>query len=242
MGSNSEIRQQLESTIRDALAGDDPRRNPALSVRQFGACQDDSIRYFLYADVVAELFKAARYRREEATAILMGRFRLDDNGPFIEVTAFRRLEYLYGEDPVATTLENIQDLLESIDDSDGNDSLQIVGGFMAKPDSGARFDEESARLHLSLFNLPHQPLLVVDGQGDRLGVYARGRRTGFDNHGFYVVERSDATGQPTLMGEPPQPLRPGESDGPAGENDDGPSPPVQASGASTTEARQRQSS
>ncbi len=241
MGSDAKIRQQLESTIRDALAGDDPRSNPSLSARPFGDCDDSSTRYFLYADVVAELFKAARYRREDATAILMGRFRLDDDGPFIEVTAFRRLDYLYGEEPVATTLDNVKDLLGELEDSDDESSLHIVGGFMARPESEARLDEEGARLHLSLFNLPHQPLIVVDGQSDRLGVYARGRKPRFSNTGFYVVERSVATSESTSTTDEPQRLPPGVSDTAAGENDDGPSPPPETS-ASKTEASQRTSS
>ena len=193
---------ELERRIVQSLNSEGPSTDPDLAVTAFGDATSQPVRYYVYADVLEELVKAARYRQESATAILMGQFCIDETGPFIEVTAFRDLEYLYGGDALEMTEPLITDVYEELSaeaDSDGN---HVVGIFAARPKKEATFDRELARLHLSLFNMPYQMALVVDGVADRLAVYARRPRGPFFNAAFSLVERGEKVNETELAQSP----------------------------------------
>ncbi len=182
----TELHSKLERKLRDALYSESPGAMEGLRVRAYGDVEAQQVRYFFYVDVLQELVKAARYRREAATAVLLGRFCLDDEGAFIEVEAFRGLEYLYGADPVERTRPIVEEAFEAVEG--GDDGRHVVGVFCARPGGDAQLDVDTARLHLSLFNLPYQLAMVIDGDHHRLGLYARRRNRAFFNAAFYVVE------------------------------------------------------
>ncbi len=183
-----ELREELQQEVLDALYSRSPATVEGLVVRPFGDMSHQTIRYYLYIDVVEELVKAARYRDEAATAVLLGQFCIDARGPFIEVVAFRGMEYLYGADRIDRTRPALEQATERAQQADNGEAHHVVGVFSAQPGTKALLDKETARLHLSLFNLPYQVALVIDGRENRLGLYARRRGGGFFNAAFYVVE------------------------------------------------------
>lgn len=182
------LREKLERDVLEALYSASPADVEGLALRSFGEVEAQPVRYYLYIDVVEELVKAARFRSEAATAVLLGQFGVSEDGPFIEVVAFRDMKYLYGADPVVQTRPAVEEATEAIDEAASGDSPKVVGVFCARPGGGAELDWETARLHLTLFNLPFQVAIVVDGEQDRVGLYARRRRGAFFNAAFYVVE------------------------------------------------------
>lgn len=188
--SPSDTRQQLSRRLIDSLAGESPDESPRLRCRDFGTEADQQIRYYLYADVVEELVKAATYRSETATAMLLGRFRLDAQGPFVEIDGFDQLEYLYGADLLEGTRSRVEKVIEETDQGGERPERHVVGVYVARPGGEARLDEETARLHLSLFNLPYQPAVVCDGDHRLLGVYGRAPGRAFFNAGFSIVEEA----------------------------------------------------
>ena len=196
MQSPTDRQSAIEQKVVEALSSSDPRSNEGLVTTAFGDVDGQPINYFVYADVAAELVKAARYRAETATAILMGHFRMSQEGPFIEIVAFRGLEYMYGADPVAPTRVNLEEVADDFGE-EGDDvgrEPHVVGGFVGRPESEGRLDEETARLHLSLFNLPYQLAWVVDGVSGRFGLYARRPGRPFFNAAFYLVESAGENG------------------------------------------------
>lgn len=167
-----------------------PHRSPELAVTAFGDVGSQPVRYFVYTDVFAELMKAARYRSEVATAVLMGQFGVDGDTPFVEISGFCDLEYTYGGDALELTAPVVRALLDEEDgECAGPTGSDVVGVFVAIPESEAKIKREAARLHLSLFNRPYQPLLIADGVGGRVGLYGRPAREGFFNAPFALVER-----------------------------------------------------
>ena len=196
-------RQELEKRVVDALYSQAPEEAEGLSVMPFGEAGETSVRYYLYRDVLGELVKAAHYRRQVAVAILMGRFCMDQDGPFIEVSAFRDLEYLYDddEDLVKRLLPMLGDAhQEASEDGDRH----LVGVFLSRPGGGAALDEETARMHLSLFNMPFQVALIIDGVENYLALYRRAPGQPFVNTPFFLVGAAEeaATEQQAQKMEP----------------------------------------
>lgn len=182
--SQEELLRSFFAPAPDTLKG--------LKVESFGTKSDEPVRFFLYADVLEELFKAARYREEPGLAALLGQFSVDEEGPFLEITAFSDLRYLY-EDGV-DLVEFFEPTMDSIFSTliDEEETRHIVGVFVSQPGGNALLGEEIARLHLSLFNMPFQLALVIDGQGNELGCYARLPGAPFFNAPFYLVKESEA--------------------------------------------------
>ena len=193
MGVASDNLVEINQQAPTSLSARDPGQNPDLDVTAFGEASEQQVRYYLYADVVEELIKAARYREESATAVLIGQFCLDEDGPFVEVTAFRDLQYLYGGDAVELTHPVLEKFFEEIaDDDEQAEARHVVGAFVASPGQDGHLSAEAARLHLSLFNLPYQVVFVVDGVDEKLGLYARTQRGPFFNARFHLVETRQA--------------------------------------------------
>ncbi len=183
--------QRKKVKMRQPSYSELPGSGPGLVVTDVGDEPEQPVRYFVYADVLEELVKAARYRSEHATAVLLGEYCVDRKGPFVEVTAFCDLQYLYGGDSVELTQPTVRELLES-DRQEGAAKDHIVGVFAARPGGGGHLDEETARLHLSLFNVPFQVAVVIDGVKDRLGLYARAPGERFFNAAFSLVDKRRA--------------------------------------------------
>jgi hypothetical protein len=176
-----------------------PQENPAFAVRAVGFTdpaepEDVGIRVFLFADVLRELRKAAVYREESAVAVLTGQIAFDPMGPFVEVTGFQELNYLFGGDPVTVVQPVVEELLgegEEFLTGEGPEREDVVGLFCARPGSQGELDEGLVRLHLTLFNRVFQVVLVMDGPGDQLGLFVRFGWEPFVNVPFFVVEDAE---------------------------------------------------
>lgn len=187
-----ELRREGEKLL-GSLFSTPPDEEDGLKVTSFGESSGQPVRYYIYADVLEELVKAARYREDAAAAVLVGQFSMDQKGPFIEVTAFEELRYLYGGEGnlfemLRPAVENL--FVELAEEEKG--PRHVVGVFASRPESQALLEEEVARLHLSLFNMPFQLALVIDGREERLGCYARLPGEKFFNAAFCLVEAEDS--------------------------------------------------
>ncbi len=171
-----------------------PQENPAFAVRAVGSMDDPGVRVFLFADVLRELRKAAVFREESAVAVLTGQIAFDSMGPFVEVTGFQEMNYLFGGDPVTVVQPVVEELLgegEEFLAGEGPEREDVVGLFCARPGSQGELDEGLVRLHLTLFNRVFQVVLVMDGPGDQLGLFVRFGWEPFVNVPFFVVEDAE---------------------------------------------------
>ena len=188
---------QLERQVLKALFAEPPTSGEAVDVAVFGEDGNQPVRYYIYADVLAELTKAARYRSQRAVAILLGHFALDGNGAFVEVTAFEDLVYLWEEGDAGDALKRgVSDQLAALArrEEPGSARRHVVGMFWSEPESDALLTEDAAREHLTYFNLPFQAILVCDGERGQVGLYARGPRQKFFNAAIYLVSARDQPG------------------------------------------------
>lgn len=178
----SSIPDSLEEQIRARLRPS-PLYNPQFRVRRFGDDAQQPIRFYIYNDVLEELAYAASYDDAPiCAAILVGGFGMEDEGGFVEVSGFHGLEWV-------DTLDDLYDTVRETTDawlrSASEDAL--VGLFVAAGGCAGRVEPEVARVHLSLFNIPFQPLLALDPGEGRLGVYARSPGKRFFEAAFRAV-------------------------------------------------------
>lgn len=172
---------------RPTARGDqDPRQDPRLRVVPFGERGSNGCDYYIYADVLAELAKAARFRDQAAVALLTGSLQMGGDGIFVEITGFGELQYLYGEDLLEVTAA----ALVQGEDPQG----EVVGAFVSPHGTDGLLTEELVRLHLSLFNLPHQVLLVVDPTSEIFGLYGRESSGRMENFGFSLIRTREIGG------------------------------------------------
>ncbi|TXD37835.1 hypothetical protein FRC98_09145 [Lujinxingia vulgaris] len=203
MGNPSEMElnpkrfAQLERQVLKALFAEPPTSGEVVDVEVFGEDGNQPVRYFIYADVLAELTKAARYRSQRAVAILLGHFALDGDGAFVEVSAFEDLTYVWEDDDAADALERgVKEQLAALTrrEEPGSGRRHVVGMFWSEPGSDALLSEDAAREHLTYFNLPFQAILVCDGERGQVGLYARGPRQKFFNAAIHLVSAKDEAG------------------------------------------------
>ncbi|RDV39038.1 hypothetical protein DV096_00250 [Bradymonadaceae bacterium TMQ3] len=189
---------QLERQVLKALFAEPPTSGDAVRVAVFGEDGEQPVRYYIYADVLAELTKAARYREQRAVAILLGHFALDGNGAFVEVTAFEGLVYLWEKGDGGDALKRgVTEQLAALvrREEPGSPRRHVVGMFWSEPGSDALLTEDAAREHLTYFNLPFQAVLVCDGEGGQVGLYARGPRQKFFNAAIHLVSAREQPGE-----------------------------------------------
>lgn len=204
MVHGGESEEGFRQRVLDALYREAPSANENLQIRPLGEQGDVPVRYFVYGDVLKELIKAARFRDDDATALLLGQFAIDEAGPFVEISAFEGLRYLYGGDLLELTRPGVREFFRDAFEGEGDKELHIVGVFASRPGSEGLLDEEMARLHLSLFNLPFQAAFIVDAQHERLGLYARAIDQPFFNAPFFVVEPALEVSEPEEEAEDKQ--------------------------------------
>ncbi|RAL23766.1 hypothetical protein DL240_06320 [Lujinxingia litoralis] len=187
---NHERIEMLERQVLRALFAEPPVESSSVAVDVFGDEPRQPVRYFVYADVLAELVKGARYRSERAVAVLLGQFALDEQGAFVEITGFEDFQYLWDDAQPGEVLERAVMEQLSLLSRQGDSPVprqHVVGLFWSEPQSEGRLGEDAARAHLTYFNLPFQAALVCDGQGAQVGLYARGPRQKFFNAAFHLV-------------------------------------------------------
>ncbi len=160
-----------------------PLRNPSVAVRAFGT-STQPIQFYLYQDVIEELTFAARYDDRTYGAILLGGFGLEGPAAFIEVTGFTGADWVTEPSKLYETLRPACDAW--IHAADGE---PIVGAFVSIPGCGGRVTEEAARLHYSLFNVPFQPLVMLDPSSGEISVSSRAPGDRLFNAAFRAVAR-----------------------------------------------------
>ena len=161
-----------------------PEETPGLQVRRLFESGDQLVRFYLYTDVVEELAFASRYDGRYCAAVLTGGYGVGPERGFIEVTGFADLEYIDSLDELYSVLRPACDAVIRKADPAGD---VVVGMFVGAPGSEARLDEEMARAHLTLFNVPFQPVLVLDPDSRSLALCSRGPRSTFFDAAFSVV-------------------------------------------------------
>ena len=149
----------------------------------------------VWRDVLEELVFGARFDARPMVALLVGHWNAVQREAQLEVTGFEELHYLdEGDDAVGELRGRLE---RSTDDGLGQ---EIVCGICV----GGTLDDGppawALELHLSFFNLPLQPLLVVDPDADRVALFARFRTVEFLN-----LPLEPAGGDPEEAGAPDSP-------------------------------------
>jgi hypothetical protein len=163
-----------------------------MRVAPFGQPHDGPMRFYLWQDVLEELWFAAGYRERPSAALLTGLYGISEDGPFIEVTGFEGLDYF---DELSDLTEVFKPMLEqNMQDRPTALSAAVPGpvGFFARA-PGATIDEELARLHLTLFNVPYQVALLLDPEQEKIAVYTRQPRGRFFAAAFHLVSPNAAS-------------------------------------------------
>jgi hypothetical protein len=166
---------------------DSPARNPAVRIRSFGDDAQQPLRFYLFQDVLDELTYSARYDDRTFLAVLVGGFGVEQRGAFIELTGFTGASWF---DDFETAYPAVK---EACDDWIRNheEDAALAGFFVSVPGCRGRVGTEMLRVHLSLFNVPFQPLVVFDPRSGKLTVNARASGAPLGNAAFCVVAEHD---------------------------------------------------
>ena len=163
-----------------------PDRLDSIVIEHWGDVHSQPVRFYIYGDVLDELRYAADFYDGGACAFLIGVYGTDERGGFVEVRGFDGLFEVGEEDDLYRSMRHGTDRWIA-----GGEATRfpIVGGFFSVPGSRGELDEEIARVHLSLFNIPFQLAVVVDPDSRRIGAYARPPGLKFKNIAFSVARR-----------------------------------------------------
>lgn len=164
------------------------------------------MRYFVYQDVLDELGFAASYEGDvPLVGLLIGQFGLEERGPFLEITGF---DAISARDAAEGAL--FKQLRRALDERFGTerDPRPLIGAdkecpagfFIHQPGQGLGLSDELLHVHLSMFNLPYQVILMMDQPADLCCLYARPPQGAFFDASFYVVSRR-LTPQPTTSAD-----------------------------------------
>ncbi len=180
--------------MRQALFHEAPREGDEVALRHVGPPHEGGVRHFIYQDVLDELDFAARYHHGAPQfALLTGQLGVEARGPFLEVSGFEglNLEVASSDDPALWVEALLGAMKQALDDS----GAARVGGelpvglWVHRPNSAGELDALVACVHLSLFNVPFQLVMVMDTLADALACYARAPRMRFSQVGFALVSR-----------------------------------------------------
>jgi hypothetical protein len=147
-----------------------PDHNPALQVVTHGEPLNIPVRFFFYRDVLVELRRAFAADPRRAFAVLIGTFRVDQGGPYLEIVGFESLTHL---DDTQDLLPLLQHAVEELTHPDKVNARVVIGWAGHLPGEHAAFTQELVRVHLSLFNIPLQLSVSFDLAHDKLACYAR---------------------------------------------------------------------
>lgn len=166
-----------------------PESRDGVKVFRFGAERDFPIDLYIYRDVLDELVFAAGYEEAPSIAIVTGGFGVSGGRGFVEMNGFEEFAYIEGEfEPFEALAEGCRRLQQDSDDE------YPVALFCSLRDSHALIPPEFARLHLTFFNVPFQPLVMLDPTADEVAFYARAPRRGFVDTPIHVVTRAPSAG------------------------------------------------
>ncbi len=146
------------------------------------------VRFYVWMDVLEELWFAAGWREEPCVCLLTGLYGIADEGPFVEVTGFEGLDYLEDvEDLLEPMRATMEEMMEGRRTALDSNRPGPVGLFAHLPGSEAELTVEIARVHMTLFNVPYQVALLVDHAAEVFGMYARAPQKPFFNASFHTV-------------------------------------------------------
>jgi hypothetical protein len=160
------------------LYAQSPTHLEGLQVQRFGESMEIPIRYFVFRDVLAELVRSFAADARSAVAALVGSFRVDEDGPYVEVSGFESLIHIEESQSLDTLLRGTIEGLISQKDEQGR---VVVGWTAHLPGSRAELDAQVVHTHMTLFNVPLQLVLLADLSSDRIASYARLPRGRFVN-------------------------------------------------------------
>lgn len=165
-----------------------PDRLDGVVIEDWGDVHSQPVRFYIYGDVLDELRYAAEFFPSDAGAFLIGVYGADERGGFVEVRGFDGLFEREKDDDWYRKMRHGTDRWIA-----GGDAIQfpIVGGFFSLPGSDAELNEDVARVHLSLFNVPFQVAILIDPRSHKLAVYARPPGLKFRSVAFSVARRVD---------------------------------------------------
>ena len=123
----------------------------------------------VYQDVLQELSNTARQLDGAFGAVLTGAVDLSGAHVRWDVTGFEGLTVIEDWD---VFLEHVLTTCDELWGQRGVGS-KPAGLCFHQPGSQGHLQPPMAFVHLSLFNMPRQPLLVLDTQADALGAYTR---------------------------------------------------------------------
>lgn len=193
---------QLRHEFLKSLIHDSPDVNEGLTVRAFGDVSEETVRFYLYQDVLEELAFATHYREEPCVAVLCGHFAMDDEGAFIEVSGFDGLEYVSDLGAMYKDVrEAVEQSMRDISRGQIDAGRHVVGLFVGNPGGEALLDAEIARVHLSLFNRPFQIAVVIDSETQKIGVYTRAPHSKFHGAAFCVVQVKEDAEEAAIEGK-----------------------------------------
>lgn len=123
----------------------------------------------IYKDVLEELAYAAKRLDGTFGVVLTGRVDLSGAELRWEVTGFEGLTLIEQWDEFSSHVLSTCDELWERRDVD----VKPAGLCFHAPSCAGELQEPMAFVHLSLFNMPRQPLVVLDLASDAVGVYTR---------------------------------------------------------------------
>jgi hypothetical protein len=157
-----------------------------LRVVRFGEPIELPLRYMIFHDVLIELERVFRADERRASALLIGGFRVDELGPYVEISGFERVNQWAEDDDLGKLLR--RDLEAMMEEPVASKlSTVVVGWALHSPGSDAALLEDAMRAHLTLFNIPLQCLLVLDLSADQIACYTRLPRERFLNPPIDVI-------------------------------------------------------
>lgn len=179
-----------------------PPSRDDVRIFRFGAEAGSHVDYYIYRDVLDELVFAAGYEDEPSFAIVTGGFGVDGVRGFVEMTGFEHFFHADAdleagaEDRIGPGVGVDFGLGADVDTKIGEACLETqqqagddypVGLFAAVRGCKGIIPDAIARLHFTYFNVPFQPLLLLDPDTRDLVVYGRAPRRPFLDAPLFVV-------------------------------------------------------
>lgn len=156
-------------------------------IRRLGVPRPAGAALFLWQDVLSELCRASQRRPDSfQTAILLGQVREAAAGTGVLVQGYSELASW--RDEMAFLQETLADWSMIVNRvRRGPNSLRPLGWVTMVPGGGGRIRPIDEFLHRSLFSLPFQVMLSLDGEADLCAAWATDAQGYLVNIGFNLV-------------------------------------------------------
>lgn len=139
-------------------------------------------------DVLEELVFASQYDQRDTFALLLGS-KSEKN---VHLNGFCALQIAKFSNAFFNVKTSLTERLVAQTQQQIKNKIQIqpthpsAGWFVSQPGGDAKLNDDIMRVHFSLFNLPHLPVLVFDPLSNKIGLYAR-QKYQFKNIPFTVT-------------------------------------------------------